>query len=279
VEKIYDFGYDLKRGCGNLLELIRDLTVIKVTGDTALLDLPDSELERAGALAGKIGVQRLQMLFSIISRGYEEVSRSAFQRYALEMALVKAAHFDEIEPVGELISRLESLGRAGKAAAPTGAPAPGEARRAAPVKRTEAGALPASAPQARERDAEYAAEAADAQEREMAAGPVSLPPDGLAAQVGKKDAELAGILGSVELNLEGDILNITAGGRLGAKLAIKKGLLEAACREFYGRAVEIRINGMGGGAARKKTEADPLIKDALKILGGRVVEDRRRSNV
>ncbi|MBI5827051.1 MAG: DNA polymerase III subunit gamma/tau [Deltaproteobacteria bacterium] len=279
VEKIYDFGYDLKRGCGNLLELIRDLTVIKVTGDTALLDLPDSELERARALAGNIGVQRLQMLFSIISRGYEEVSRSAFPRYALEMALVKAAHFDEIEPVGELISRLESLGRAGKAAAPTGAPAAGEARMAAPVKRAEAGALPASAPQARERDAEYAAEAADAQERDMAAGPASLRPDGIAAHVGKKDAELAGILGSVGLNLEGDVLNITAGGRLGAKLAIKKGLLEAACREFYGRAVDIRINGMGGSAARKKTEADPLIKDALKILGGRVVEDRRRSNV
>lgn len=278
VEKIYNFGYDLKRGCANLLELIRDLTVIKVTGDASLLDLPDSELERARALAGKIGIQRLQMLFSIISRGYEEVSRSGFPRYALEMALVKAAHFDEIEPVGELISRLESLGRASIATAPTGAPAAGEGRRAAPVKRAEAVA-PAFVRQARETDAEYAAEPDDAQEGGMAAGPASILPDGIAAHVGKKDAELAGILGSVEFNLEGDVLNITAGGRLGAKLAIKKGLLETACREFYGRAVEIRINGTGGGAARKKTEADPLVKDALKILGGRVVEDRRRSNV
>ncbi len=280
VEKIYDFGYDLKRGCGNILELIRDLTVIKVTGDASLLDLPDSELERAGALAGKIGIQRLQMVFSIISRGYEEVSRSGFPRYALEMALVKAARFDEIEPVGELISRLESLGRAGMvAAAPTGAVAAGEARRTAPVKRPVSDAPPASARQARETDALYAAEPADAKEGAGPAGPQSAPPGGIAAHVGRKDAELAGILGSVELNLDGDVLNITAGGRLGAKLAIKKGLLETACREFYGRAVEIRINGMGGSAARKKTEADPLVKDALKILGGRVVEDRRRSNV
>lgn len=279
VEKIYNFGYDLKRGCGNILELIRDLTVIKVTGDAALLDLPDSELERARALAGEIGVQRLQMVFSIISRGYEEVSRSGFQRYALEMALVKAAHFDEIEPVGELISRLESLGRAGMAKGPTAAPATGEPRRTAPVKRPEAGASPASATQARERDAEYAPEPTDAKEGAGPAGPQPLPLDGIAAHIGRKDADLAGILGSVELSLDGGVLNITAGGRLGAKLAIKKGLLETACMEFYGRPVEIRINGMGGGAAKKKGEADPLVKDALKILGGRVVEDRRRSNV
>ncbi|MEK7774095.1 MAG: hypothetical protein AAB307_07070, partial [Deltaproteobacteria bacterium] len=270
VEKVYDFGYDLKRGCGDLLELIRDLTVIKVTGDAALLDLPDSELERIGTLAGAIGIQRLQMLFSIISRGYEEVSRSVFPRYALEMALVKAARFDEIEPVGELVSRLESLGRAAVSV---------EAGRAAPVQRTQASAPPVHAAQAREREAAYAVKAAAAEGKDGAVGAVSRQPDGLAAHAGKKDAELAGILDSVELNLEGDVLDITAGGRLGAKLAMKKEALEAACREFYGRTVDIRINGVEGGAARKKREADPLINDALKILGGRVIEDRRRSNV
>ncbi|MCR4288545.1 MAG: DNA polymerase III subunit gamma/tau, partial [Deltaproteobacteria bacterium] len=109
VEKIYDFGYDLKKVSASLLELIRDLTVVKVTGNALLLDLPDSEVERAGSIASKAGVLRLQMLFTIISRGYEEILRSAYPRYAFEMALMKAAHFDEIEPVGELIERLERL--------------------------------------------------------------------------------------------------------------------------------------------------------------------------
>ncbi|OGQ04990.1 MAG: DNA polymerase III, subunit gamma and tau, partial [Deltaproteobacteria bacterium RBG_19FT_COMBO_58_16] len=41
VEKIYEFGYDLKRALSDLLEHIRDLTVLKVTGNAELLDLPD----------------------------------------------------------------------------------------------------------------------------------------------------------------------------------------------------------------------------------------------
>ena len=105
VEKIYGFGYDLKRATSDLLEHLRDLTVLKVTADASLLDLPDSELERLGELCSRVGAERLHMLFSIVSKGYEDVSRSAHPRYALEMTLLKAAHFDERGSKGSLLKR------------------------------------------------------------------------------------------------------------------------------------------------------------------------------
>jgi len=284
VEKIYGFGYDLKRATSDLLEHIRDLTVMKVTGDPSLLDLPDSELERLGEICSRVGAERLHMLFSIVSKGYEEVSRSAHPRYALEMTLLKAAHFDELEPLGELVARLEGLasmapqgGGGGQAkAAPAEAPAPRPA--SVPWKKEARPAGQKAAPSVEARP-EARPEAKDGASKEAEAAASEGPVDGLLEFIGKRNGELAELLKGAEVAPGEAFVNITAPARAGAKLTVLKAPLEACLRDFYGRPLAARINGNGGPQAAQKKEQDPVLTDALRILGGRIIEDRRRSNV
>ncbi len=272
VEKIYDFGYDLKRACSDLLENIRDLTVVKVTGEPGLLDLPDSELERLKKNAGAIGTERLHLLFSVISRGYEEVSRSAVPRYSFEMALLKAAQFEELSPVTELVARLEGLkGRlAGRETGGTAGNKAASARPAQPdpVVYREADRSPAmkGTPSANEAPGAYAP---------SEGGPTV---EGFIDYISRRSDVLARALAAVEISMEGDIIDITAGKDSEGLFRVKKDFLESAGAEYFRR--RIRINLKKAAESKGKEDAgDALIKDAVRILGGRVIEDRRRINV
>jgi len=282
VEKIYGCGYDLKRATSDLLEHLRDLTVLKVTADVSLLDLPDSELERLGELCTRVGAERLHMLFSIVSKGYEDVSRSAHPRYALEMTLLKAAHFDELEPLGELVSRLEGLasktpagGGGGQVKAPAAqASQPGARPSTVPWKKeAQPVAQKASAPAATPAAAEAREDVVKEAPRSVETG----PGNGLLEFVGKRNGELAELLKGATVEAEDAFVNITAPARSGAKLTVLKASLESCLRDFYGRPVSARINGNGGPAAAQKKEQDPVLMDALRILGGRIIEDRRNN--
>lgn len=262
VEKIYEFGYDLKRGCSDLLEHLRDLTVIKVTGDPSLLDLPDSETERLGAIASGTGAERLHMLFNIISRGYEEISRSPSPRYSFEMALLKGAALDDLKPVAELISRLESL-KSGVSVASAASPF------------TPAPKLPAR------EERQYARPTAN-HPAEPASAPKAAPAgseDGLAVYLKQKIRSLADTLKSATVKANGNELEISAPSDKAAAIEIKKEQIEAVAEEFLKRKVRIKIIQTANDDAQKKRDSDPLIKAAVHALGGKIIDDRRRTNV
>ncbi len=269
VEKMHDFGYDLKRGLSDLLAHIRDLTVVKVTGDFTLLDLPDSELERLKSLSERTGAPRLQMLFSIVSKGYEEAVRSPSPRFSFEMALLKAAHFGEVEPIGELVSRLEALKGGFETPGLKAIPAqPLKAVEPAKVKRPEE-ASPAQV-KASEAVSPYTVNRAGAEGGED-----------LKAHIRQRISSLSEALQSVVIKVEGDEVGFTVSGDKQAIFRLKDKQIESACTEYFGRRVCISINAVDTIRTdnNKKKEAGPLVKDAVRILGGKVIEDRRRSNV
>jgi DNA polymerase-3 subunit gamma/tau len=241
VEKIYNFGYDLKKVAGDLLEHIRDLTVIKVTGDRALLELPESEIEELKALQQGVGLDRLQMLFSILTRGYEEVSRASQPRFSLEMALLKAAHLEEIQSLTDLIARLEGLketpGVAGGTKSGARDPAPG-----ATVKKQG-------------------------------------DPGGLMDHIKQKSRHLASFLESATFSIQGDVIDITLKG--GSRyLQDQKLLLENICKEYFNKRVSVNIKTVcdpshdGSGKGPATSPEDSLIREAVRIFGGKVIEDR-----
>lgn len=277
VEKIYDFGYDLKRGCSELLEHVRDLTVLKSTGAASLLDLPDSEIERLGALAEAVELPRLHMIFSMISRGYEEVVKGASPRFSFEMSLLKAAEFDDLKPVEELISRIEALrqkieGTGGangpRPEAPKGAVAVGTGarfpERPSFPRKSAPEVAPVAPPKASEATAPYSAP------------PVSQGFSDLIGYIRARNAELAEPFSVATLRLDGDCLDVSAPGRAGGKILSNKGAIEAALEDFYKRPVKLRLGGLG---STEKKKDDPVVADARRILGARVIEDRRRTNV
>jgi DNA polymerase-3 subunit gamma/tau len=335
VEKIYNFGYDLKRACSDLLEYIRDLTVIKVAGVGAVSDLSDGELARLAGIADAVDAEKLHAFFSLFSAAYGEISRSAFPRYAFEMAVLKAAYMEDLRPVGELIGTLEALkeslakaspGRPGTGrAGPYGtrgqaAPQP-EANEAPAGYRTGASVEKAGAPGSRPANAEAPAQASEKPvdagregqgggERMKGAGngaalkkataPETAPPGdikdpdaaGFVRFLSAKNALLAKNLPSVDVTLVGDRLAIVGGKDSCTVLNFKKGLMEELSAEFFARPVKIEFRtsdpvrsagGAEGGGGNAPGSAaggvDPLIKEAVKLFDGRIIDDRRRQNV
>jgi DNA polymerase-3 subunit gamma/tau len=70
VERVYDYGYDVRLFCKNLLEYIRNLIVLKVIKDPGqLIDLPDGEIAELKTLSDGFSQDELQQLFAILSRG------------------------------------------------------------------------------------------------------------------------------------------------------------------------------------------------------------------
>lgn len=277
VEKVYKFGYDFKRGCSDLLEHIRDLTILKATGDASLLDLPDSEIGRLLDLSGRVGLDRLHMLFSILSKGYEEVSRSAHPRYALEMTLLRAAHLDESEPVGALIERLEAVAsRLGNAQASPQRPSVQPAAASTAATKTLPWKKEAPAAEARPVEARTARPMEEAQEKPKAEAAPQDERTGLRQSL-EKNSNFVDALRAASIDIDGDKVIIKANGPAGTKLQAYKAELETACHAYLKRPVSLVLG--DGTVPAKKKEADPVVMDALRIFGGRIIEDRRRSNV
>ncbi|MFQ5466160.1 MAG: DNA polymerase III subunit gamma/tau [Thermodesulfobacteriota bacterium] len=285
VEKIYDFGYDLKKACADLLEYIRDLTVMKVSGADPLTDLDGGELKRLADLAEGVTPERLQILFSVIAAAYGEVSRSAFPRYSFEMALLRAAHTTDLVPIGQVISRLEDLARCGGASA---------ARRARPAGYGSSGRAASAAPpaSASEAGAPYTAPPAtvdDGKVKKAAPPPPTPPPEaagdcaaGFVGFVSERDGALAGRFQAVDVAVAGGKVIIAGSAGACGTFESKVGFLEECGLEYFNGPVKIEFKHgevRPGGGGRKRPETDPLITEAVRLFDGRIIEDRRRQNV
>ncbi len=113
IEKIYDFGYDLKRASAELLSIVRDMTALRVTGGSVAIEAPAHELKALGEMAAGLNTEDLHMLFLLIQKGYEGIARSAFARHSFEMTVLRASSFDSLRPLDELLKGLNALGKRG----------------------------------------------------------------------------------------------------------------------------------------------------------------------
>ncbi len=254
VEKIYNFGYDLKVACARLIECVRDVTVLKVAGDSSLVDRPESEAASLAALAEAAPLERLQTIFSVLSKGYEEISRSASQRYSLEMALLKSVHLD-VQPVDALVARLEELGRNIGARGTSGTG----------IKKSASGQLPVARQPVE--TSQSAAEGAQAADENTATGD-------LGAFIRQKNVPWAATLDGCAISRHEASVEITTDAAKASFLGIMKDTIEKFASDCFGKKMSVTIK--TSEAALGAVRDDKTVKDAVRILGGRVIEDRRR---
>jgi DNA polymerase-3 subunit gamma/tau len=130
VRGLAEQGIDLVHFTKQLVELARDLVVVRVTGEDArdLVDLVDEEWAEAKALAARVDSLEMQRVFQALSRIVDDVARSNLPRMVLEMGLVRIATRPPLRDLAEVITRLEALEsgapaqRAPKASAPAASP-------------------------------------------------------------------------------------------------------------------------------------------------------------
>ena len=107
---LYQYGYDPRRLCHDLLTHFHDLVVAKVSSDVSVLaDLPDHEVEIVRKQAALRSREDLQRFFAALLETEEAVRKSAYTQLVIEMALVKLASQPPVLPIQEALTKLEEL--------------------------------------------------------------------------------------------------------------------------------------------------------------------------
>jgi DNA polymerase-3 subunit gamma/tau len=143
LSRAADRGVDLGQLARAFLGTLRDLEIVsRVAEPSDLLDATADELSEARALCQRAPAGVLGVLFDRWARAVDEASRSQTTRLILEMAVVDLCQAEPLEPMGDLLQRLEDLEgrlRSGTGVGPGPAaptrprpPAPGPASPAAP---------------------------------------------------------------------------------------------------------------------------------------------------
>ncbi|MGE0823310.1 MAG: DNA polymerase III subunit gamma/tau [Candidatus Binatia bacterium] len=110
---LYQYGYDPRRLCHDLLEHFRNLVLLKVNPElAAVADLPDHEIATIQQQASPLSLEDLQRLFTLMLRTEEEVNKTAYAQLVIEMTLVKLARQPAILPIDEALARLETITQA-----------------------------------------------------------------------------------------------------------------------------------------------------------------------
>jgi DNA polymerase-3 subunit gamma/tau len=157
IDGLADKSVDMQHFARQLLQLVRDLVVLKLdAGDPA--EWVPEERQAAEALIGDIDILELQRAFRATSVVMDEMAHSPNPKLMLEMGLVRVATRPPLQAVSDLVARLESLqaspGAAGGSSGgtrprkPTSKPAPRPAKPKAEAK-PEANAAPKAEPEAK----------------------------------------------------------------------------------------------------------------------------------
>jgi DNA polymerase-3 subunit gamma/tau len=124
IDGLADQSVDMQHFARQLLQLVRDLVVLKLdAGDPA--EWVPEEREVAEALIGDVDILELQRAFVATSVVMDEMAQSPDPKLMLEMGLVRVATRPPLQSVSELLGRLEALqSNPGAAGGPSGSSRP-----------------------------------------------------------------------------------------------------------------------------------------------------------
>lgn len=278
VTELTERGTDLKSFAKDLMHYFRDLLVAKVVQKPEeILDMGEGELRSISGILTTATEDQLTLLLSEMIRAESEV-RSAFApRIALEMALIRASFLTTLKPVQEAVKNIESL-LAGRIVEehPQKDHTPPilhkgiEVRdeRLANISRSEkppaVDTLPAQQPA---QDGEF--QSVFMQKLEEVNHPLACK-----------------LLGTA-LRIEGDSLVITFNGGSGVHAdSVKKNLeiLREIAVGILHRTVSVKIEVDKKRVPRKKElkekiMSEPLVKEAIELFEGRIVDVRTTDNI
>jgi len=110
VKALADRGLDYRSFTSDLLEYLRHMVVARSSPrPDELIDLPAEEIEEIRELSSLVGVQELQRLFGIFSMVLDSLRGSVHPGFVLEMAVVRATQVEPLESFEKLLERIRQL--------------------------------------------------------------------------------------------------------------------------------------------------------------------------
>mgnify|MGYP006277218891 FL=1 len=291
IGRMNEAGVDLKKFYVNLIDLFRDLCVIKICGkETRAVDMPGHEKEKAARLVSGTTAFYLNQLPDILLKEESVVKYAFHTRTAVEMTLLKILQVTRGEDVDEIISKLDLLAQKietvnpateppisktrptdedrSRDAAPQApspqdpdspAPEPSNARSAGEVAEPEPAASPAEVEQTSPSDAGMEEKAPSTPETGM---------DLFHKKIEKQFPSISAILKKGGLkNITSDYIIIDLkdfAPYAATRIESKRQEFEKMCSDFFKRPVKIMLENAAGAngdkAAGHNGEADSLAK-------------------
>lgn len=89
LSRLHESGNDPKLLLLDLMEQIRNSLILKVSGNSALVDIPDSEKESLTKAAASLSQEDLHLLFDMALKGAQDLTRASDPLLVLEMVLLR----------------------------------------------------------------------------------------------------------------------------------------------------------------------------------------------
>jgi len=109
VEKIYNYGYDIKEFYRALMEQFRNLLISLIAPRKHLLDISESDREEIMRLAEMAGEEKLHILLNFLISREEDLRFTSNPRLILETTMIKLCTLGDFLSFGDLLKKLTSL--------------------------------------------------------------------------------------------------------------------------------------------------------------------------
>ncbi len=121
VEKIYDYGYDIKEFYRALMQQFRNLLIRLIAPQTDLIDVSETDNEEVMRQAEMAGEEKLHLVLNFLINREEDLRFTSHPRLVLETTMVKLCSLGDMLSFDDLLKKLTSLEErlAGAAAAHT----------------------------------------------------------------------------------------------------------------------------------------------------------------
>ena len=108
IKEFYYNGKDLLNSLQQLMELLHNLTKIKLNSDAIAIEYSETELEKLANLAEKTSIATLTILWQMLLKGIGEVQISSNQLMATEMIMIRLSYLSNIPTPAALIEKIET---------------------------------------------------------------------------------------------------------------------------------------------------------------------------
>ncbi|HLP17809.1 MAG TPA: DNA polymerase III subunit gamma/tau [Bacteroidota bacterium] len=109
VDDVVQTGYDLKEFLAGLTEHLRNLLIVKTTGDARLIEETELARTRYTHAAERFSVHDVLRLMKTVSELEAEIRYSVQPRFKVEIAIVQMTKMEESVKIDELLDQIEEL--------------------------------------------------------------------------------------------------------------------------------------------------------------------------
>jgi DNA polymerase-3 subunit gamma/tau len=109
VDRIYNYGYDIKEFYRALMDQFRNLMICLAAPDKDLLEIAIEDVGELKAQAERAGLEKLQQSMNILIAREEALRFTSHPRLVLESIMIKLCQLGEILSLGDLLKRIEVI--------------------------------------------------------------------------------------------------------------------------------------------------------------------------